>query len=94
MKMKLLCIAFALTGCTASLIKVEPDDLKIKTIGYQTGTQTDDGLYASQFRTEAERLCDGGAYDLLESGRHPSTLEGMVLPKTMFYWVVRCRETH
>lgn len=79
-----------LTGCVADLVKTEPSDPALKTVGLMTGVAADDGLYKLDFERAARRTC-GGEYAVVERSRQPTTLSGMELPQTNFYWVVRCK---
>jgi len=72
--------------------QLERDQGEVKTIGYYTGTLTqDEGVYRRHFEQGAEKAC-GGPYDVLERTRNPTTLSGMDLPSSKFYWVIRCRK--
>lgn len=85
---KILLVMPILVSCAASLVKDEGGE--IKTIGRQTGRLADDGLYRPQFEAGAEQACGNTDYEVIERTRHPSTLSGQKLPKSMYYWVVRC----
>jgi hypothetical protein len=70
--------------------RLEREQGDIKTIGYYTGVLSDnEGVYLKQFERGAEKAC-GGNYTVLEKTRNPSTMSGMDLPNSKFYWVLRC----
>lgn len=88
-------IGFMLTllinGCLSAALERDQGDLK--TIGYYTGTLVkDEGMYRSQFEDGASKACNGKKYEVLERTRNPSTLSGMDLPSSKFYWVIRCEK--
>lgn len=89
MKRLVIMTALAASGCTASLVKVEPDDLSVVTIGMKTGRLADEGLYRGSFERGAEAACQG-PYQVMERGRDPSTLAGYVKPESDYYWVLSC----
>jgi hypothetical protein len=79
------------TGCAASLVRTEPQNTDIKTIGMHTGRLLEDGAYSGHFERAAEKACQGKPYKILERSRQPSTLKGMEdLPGSYFYWVIDC----
>ena len=81
-------VMFALVGCVAT---VDRDQGNVKTIGYYTGSLSkDEGVYLKEFERGAEKAC-GGSYEILEKSRNPSTLSGMDLPTSKFYWVIKCK---
>lgn len=88
-------VSFLLTACAADLVKTEPSDPMVKTIGLTTGTLTDDRVYRVDFERASEKAC-GGDYAVLERTRNPSTLKGMELKSRDFYWVIKCggKTTH
>jgi hypothetical protein len=88
---RLLPLALALSGCAATLVKTEPTDPKVRTIGFKTGRLLDDGAYRSRFEKSSTKACPSG-YDILERTRDPSTLAGLEdRPAADFYWVIRCK---
>lgn len=92
--MRLAAILFAgwaAASCTADLVKTEPADPRVKTIGLSTGTLADDGVYKADFERAARKACQG-SYTLLERSRQPSTMRGVELAARDFYWVVRCQK--
>ncbi len=88
-----LLATLGLSGCAASLVKVEPLDPSIKTVKMYTGSLTGDGMYKSALEKGSGKACDGKPYVVLERTRTPSTLvkAGFEIDETNnFYWVIRC----
>ena len=84
-------LTLAINGCLSA--HLERDQGDIKTIGYYTGTlSNNEGVYLSRFEQGAEKACQGKKYTVLEKTRSPSTMSGMDLPSSKFYWVVRCEK--
>jgi hypothetical protein len=90
MKFKILVFSFIFCGCRATLQKTEPSNKNIRTIGYNTGSLTDDGIYRAQFARGAQKECGSDNYKILEKSRKPSTLQGMELESSKYYWVIEC----
>lgn len=90
-KMRSVILGFTLLmgGCVADLVKTEPADPNVKTIGLMTGTLVD-GAYKPDFERASRKACNDRPYTVLERTRHPSTLNGYELSNADFYWVVRC----
>jgi len=83
-----------LTGCTATLVKIEPTEPAVKTVKMYTGSALDDGVYESAFEKGASKACGGKDYEVIERTRAPSTLVKAGIEFTDsndFYWVVRCK---
>lgn len=79
-----------MSACLSASVERNQGDLK--TIGYYTGILTkDEGMYRSKFESGAKKACGGKDYEVLERTRNPSTLSGMDLPSSKFYWVIRCK---
>jgi hypothetical protein len=85
-----LFLCSSLVSCISAHLERDQGDMK--TIGYYTGALIEDeGLYRSRFESGAENACAGKKYEVLERTRNPSTLSGMDLPPSKFYWVIRCK---
>ena len=93
MRLVFFSLLLALSGCAATLAKVEPTDKSINTVRMYTGALAADGVYKSAFEKGASKACNGRSYKVVERTRSPSTLvnAGVELEDSNnFYWVVQC----
>lgn len=100
----LLVIAFYHTACTTGRFMISDaehmaENGDLHTLRYTYGSLPEEDLrlfrdsYDQKLADKANEICEKRGYEILEKGRHPSTLAHLKsIGPNDYFWVIRCEK--